>query len=236
MKSKFIIIILLSIISVKLSAQKKVHFGPKIGVNYSIAKIDSELIESKFELGTSLGFFTEFRLSKKIRLQPELVLMYQRYQHSADMYNFVSSLEPFGNDAQIVITSTDQNKKTKSDGIYLQMPIILKYYINENFNLQIGPEIGYILSTGSEGVSTVDMHQSLAYWGNIGVGYQANSGFFIDLRYAHGLNNISKDKVLQSDIHYIDENGNETIINNDQTVPTIAKHLRSFQLSVGWAF
>ncbi|HSR60409.1 MAG TPA: porin family protein [Robiginitalea sp.] len=76
-----------------------------------------------------------------------------------------------------------------ADITYLNVPLMLKYYIVDGLNVQAGPQIGILLDAegGTEGL------KSSNFVLNLGAAYEFPMGVFIDARYNLGLSNIAED-------------------------------------------
>jgi len=83
---------------------------------------------------------------------------------------------------------TAQGTDLKLD--YLNVPIMLLYHANQQFNLQAGPQLGILLSTNSGSVSNDfnAMDFGLAF----GAGFDFSSGTNLVFRYVLGVSNITK--------------------------------------------
>ena len=99
-------------------------------------------------------------------------------------------------------------KELKLD--YLNVPIMVKAKLAEEFIIEAGPQIGYLVS----GETAADALNDLDYGLNLGLEYQIHNNVNIGVRYNHGLSNIyTKDFLADFD----------------------AKN-RNFQLSVSYKF
>jgi opacity protein-like surface antigen len=74
-----------------------------------------------------------------------------------------------------------------ADISYLNIPVMLKYYLIEGLNIQAGPQIGVLLDAegGTDGL------KSSNFGVNFGAAYELAGGFFVDARYNLGLSNIA---------------------------------------------
>tara|TARA_R110002033_G_scaffold11134_8_gene35607 strand:- start:66 stop:578 length:513 start_codon:yes stop_codon:yes gene_type:complete len=70
-----------------------------------------------------------------------------------------------------------------NDSSALILPIMLKYYVSENFNLQAGPQVLFSLEKSVQDVSSVEIGLGA------GLGYDINDNFFLEARYSFQLNN-----------------------------------------------
>jgi opacity protein-like surface antigen len=68
----------------------------------------------------------------------------------------------------------------------LILPIMVKYYVSEEFNLQAGPQLDFIVSD-SDGANVFGLGLGL------GAGYDINEKLYISTRYAFGLTNRLED-------------------------------------------
>ena len=66
---------------------------------------------------------------------------------------------------------------------FINLPIMFKYYIAEGFNVQLGPQINYLLEESIDDFSNLGIDLA------IGLGYDINDNFFVDARYSYNLNN-----------------------------------------------
>ncbi|GAA4281784.1 outer membrane beta-barrel protein [Gaetbulibacter aestuarii] len=65
----------------------------------------------------------------------------------------------------------------------INLPVMLKYYVSEKFNIQAGPEVTYLLEEEAEDET------SLRIAAGIGLGYDINQNFFLEARYSFQINN-----------------------------------------------
>lgn len=175
---------------VQLSAQKS--FGIKAGLNF--AKIHGDNTED-FGSRTSFagGIFAEFPMSEKVSFQPELLYSGQGAAHS----------------------SSGSDETLKLD--YLNIPFMFKYYVSEGFNVQVGPQVGFLLSGKVDDLDIKDAMTNVDFGLNFGLGYKLKNGVNFDARYNLGLTNIWE-------TYYY---GNDAKINNKNGV---------WQITVGYAF
>jgi hypothetical protein len=85
---------------------------------------------------------------------------------------------------------------------YINIPVMFKYYVAENFNLGAGPQVGFLTSAESvtklNGYSQTDTQdvkesfETVDFGLNVGAGYDFDAHFSADVRYNAGLSNIAK--------------------------------------------
>lgn len=182
---------LLCIIQVNAQADStRPSLGIKGGVNIStIAGDDVGDLDSRTSF--NFGIFMEIPLSERLSFQPELLYSGQGYTIQSNNQNN--------------IFDTGENVEYQLG--YIQVPLMVKFYLVEGLSIEAGPQIGFKLSEkintspGSEGGETVidpddsyikNFDTSLA----LGASYKFNSGFFLSGRYTYGLMNIYKDNTI----------------------------------------
>lgn len=102
----------------------------------------------------------------------------------------------------------------------------MKYFLNDDFSLIVGPQLGVLLNAKFKGTSTVDgvtedsdskvdSDSKLDYGGLIGFFYRPAEMLFIELKYYQGFSNTNR---------------NEEFINDDE----LGMRNSVFQLSLGY--
>ncbi|XLS27745.1 porin family protein [Flavobacteriaceae bacterium M23B6Z8] len=77
-----------------------------------------------------------------------------------------------------------------ADVTFINLPIMGKYYVVDGFNVQFGPQIGFLVDAegGTDGLKGTNFGL------NFGAGYELEGGFFFDARYNLGLSNIAEEE------------------------------------------
>jgi len=127
------------------------------------------------------GGFAEFDLSDKFSLQPEL--LYSRQ----------------GSEAENAIT-------IKVD--YLAIPIMAKYFLSENFSLEVGPQVSFLINDKAEfndsSIPDAETNASSFDFGiNFGFGYNFNSNLFAQARYNYGITTITENPDINNSVFQI---------------------------------
>lgn len=144
------------------------HFniGIKGGLNaYSIA--NGNELEKDPKLGLHLGLIGHIHLADPIALQPELVF------------------------------SMQGSKNTSLN--YVNIPLMFQYMYDNGFRLQAGPQLGVLVSAKSK-IDNVKAdvkgnYESIDLGLGVGMSYvNPATNFGVDVRYNHGLTNISKNE------------------------------------------
>jgi len=161
---KLLLIALIAVGFVFNSHAQDTKFGLKAGLNFANT-VGSDVEDASSITSLHFGGFAEFSLSEKFSLQPELVYSAQGTKQS--------------------------NIKVKLN--YLNLPVLAKYYVSNNFSLESGPQLGFLLSADVLGVDIKDEIESTDFSWAFGLGYQLESGLGFAARYNLGLSSIAKD-------------------------------------------
>lgn len=165
----------------------QISFGLKSGVNFS--KIIDENTDYKIKTGFYIGGFTNIKLAEQFAFQPELLFSVQ----GAEAGNLETSALA-GNE---IITVNYFDVKTRL--LYINLPLMVKYYVLKDLNFECGPQIGFAvkneITAKSEefGVQTGNPDANVDLSINIGLEYRFYKGLGIQGRYNKGLNNINRE-------------------------------------------
>ena len=157
------------------------QLGVRAGLN--MANLNGDIpagIKTKSLTGFHVGLFTEFPVAPKFSVQPEVI-------YSEQGAKLESSIEGIN-------TSADMKLQ------YINVPILAKYYIADGFNLQAGPQIGFLTGAKIKGdgdeIDIKDDLKGTDFGLLLGAGYKMPMGLTIDARYNLGFSNIYDDNEL----------------------------------------
>lgn len=167
MKKIFTMIICLTIATGAFAQEKGFTWGVKAGLNLA-DMIGKDVDGTKMKAGFNAGIVTEFALSEKFSVGPELVYSLQGCKMGDAKYN----------------------------ASYINLPIMAKYYVIDKLSINLGPQFGYLAGlktkVGSESVK-VDKSMYNKFDVAIGIGATYNFGMiFADARYNWGMTNVLK--------------------------------------------
>jgi len=184
---KKIILSSLFVLAVSLTYAQKAEFGIKGGLNSSNFSGDTDGTDFKSRFGFNLGVFAAIKLSEKITLQPEILFSTQGAE--------AENIEAFVDD---MLFTGD----VKFNLSYINVPVMIKYYVVDKFNLEAGPQIGFLTSaktsTKLDGYSQTFDEEAKKYFEsvdfglNFGAGYDFTKNVSAGVRYNLGLSNILK--------------------------------------------
>lgn len=173
---KKIILTVAAVFAFGLANAQDVKFGVKGGLNLATLGGDvDDNVDAK--IGFNVGGFVEIKISDKLAVQPELL-----YSVQGDKYS-----ESFGS----------VNYTVKENLSYINVPVMVKYYVADKFNLEAGPQVGFLVSAkakqDSENVDIKDGLNTIDFAANFGAGYDFTENLSVGVRYNLGLANIVKD-------------------------------------------
>lgn len=169
---KTLIIVLLSVTGYGAYAQAQVAIGLKAGVNLSKLNTDDADANTSNITAFHGGAFALFKLTK-IGIQPELLFSQQG-----------SRVEDISGDLQDLKMS------------YMTIPVMVKFYLAGGFNLQAGPQFGFLNSAEFDGDDIKSSFKNSDISANLGIAWDAPFGLVLDARYNIGLSDISDDTNL----------------------------------------
>ncbi len=186
-KIKLTISALLVVLSVGAAmAQASVSLGLKGGLNFANVNASSVGAAYDSRTGYHLGAFLNAKFTK-FAIQPEII-----YSRQGSSVSFSGSTTNYELD-------------------YINIPILLKFYLVAGLNLQAGPQFGFLTSAVAGGVDVKNQFKTSDTSIALGAGFDI-SKFCIDARYNLGLSEI-----------------------NDGAASSAAKN-QVFQLSIGYKF
>ena len=165
-------------------AQVKIEVGLKGGLNhYGLNLSGLKLANVNFNNGTGyhIGAYSLIRI-KKFALQPEIV-----YSRQGQYFN----------------TPLNTNLDTHIN--YVNIPVILKYYLVGGLNFQLGPQFGFVASSSADlvdktnnlklaatGQSLKDYINTTDFSMAYGIGLDLPFGASLTVRYNSGISDINK--------------------------------------------
>lgn len=213
MKKSMLVLCTLFLCATVAAQTDKVKIGVKAGLNISSLTSDENELDSSDKTGFTAGIMAEIPLTKNFSIQPEVLYSQQGMKFS---YSDVDV----------------QNSHYKSTiGLnYLNIPVMLKYYVVKGLSVQAGPQVGILLKANNkyqdnflgyenhETFNLSDYANGIDTAVNFGLGYQFKNKFYTDLRYTISYSDIFKDA-----------SANTYIINSDMKN-------RVFQITIGYFF
>ena len=147
----------------------QVKYGAKAGLN--IATLNGDVEGVKSLVGFHVGGFAQVPLAAKFTFQPEVV------------YSAQGAKEDGGDG--------------KNNLGYINVPLMFKYAIAEKFNVEAGPQIGFLISAkekyNGNSYDIKDQLNSVDFSIGLGASYDFTQNLSADVRYNAGVSNIAKE-------------------------------------------
>lgn len=198
---KIVITFLMATAVITVKAQN-FNFGIKTGINLSKetkTEVERQVqdFDKEFRKGFHIGGIVTYSINKKWELEGNLMYSQQGYKEHL-----------FSIENNRTIYSIRSN--------YINLPIAIKYYPLEHLYIEMGPQIGFLISKKhkiqGEGNITKYIplkpnHIDLSLF--CGLGYKFSNNIFLEARYIHGLNNtyknitLSQNRNIQISIGYL---------------------------------
>lgn len=175
---------------------QEARFGAKAGLNYS--SVVGDLTDGvKFRFSGHAGIFLDIYFSDKFSFQPELLYSSQGFQFSSDLSEIDGNPTPGGNDFR---TNVQLN--------FLTVPILGKFRLGENYSLEFGPQVGFLLNqvtkiknldeadssnSNSNSKNSISGKFQLDYGAAVGLSIKVSDQFSISPRMYLGLRNRLND-------------------------------------------
>lgn len=170
---------------------QSIKIGLKGGVNY--ATFAGDVQETDGLIGFVAGGFVNVKINDKFSFQPELLY----------------SLQGSGEKSTGTIFGTTFNYEDKTELGYINVPLMFKLNVIEGFSVEVGPQIGFLLSADRKRTSTSttngstksqetstdvkDNYKETDFGVNFGLGFDLSKNINAGVRYNLGLTNILKD-------------------------------------------
>lgn len=179
MKQLFIIFLLALATHLSYS---QINISAKGGLNYTNVEMSEALTgHREFKFGFHLGMASEFEITEKINITPELIYSLKGFKpegknESGAMFNFN----------------------------YMNLPILVGYDLTKYISVLLGPELGYLFSAkirvDSNTADLKDFYDSNFDFGiAMGLGFSITEKLSSQFRYVHGINSVTKDAKLTDD-------------------------------------
>ena len=172
-------LLLLSVFTIALVfySLAQVKIGVKGGLNMAVLS-GTVNMNPTFKPGLNVGLISELKESERVAIQAELYF---------SMMGAKIDYEPFA------------SGETKTSLNYLSVPVVGKIYLSKFFNLQLGPEVGILLSARDKGeIDGDEVNEDLKsifkktdVGISFGIGIEPTENFQITSRINYGVADIS---------------------------------------------
>jgi long-subunit fatty acid transport protein len=163
---------------IQKAKEDQVAYGIKAGVNFAELFGEDAIPESDRKMGYSLGAYASYKITKDLKIQPEVIWSVQ---------------------------GEVSEKKGRYDISYINIPIMFKW-VNQKFYTELGPQLGLQTINSSKSVPDeirLENFETFDFSFNAGLGYQVNEDLSIGLRYSQGLTNLVQGRDLKNSVIYL---------------------------------
>ncbi|HLS12366.1 MAG TPA: porin family protein [Flavobacteriaceae bacterium] len=160
---KLFFIVLIGFLGVGISTAQELDLGLKVGANFAEFS-DVKGADLSNKTGFQIGAFAAIRMGN-VAIQPELL-----YSQQGAKFN---------------------HEKIELD--YVNVPVMLKYYLIQGLNLQVGPQFGFVVNDNIGKVfNEIAESNDFDVSGLVGVGLDLPFGIRLDGRYNFGFSDAIK--------------------------------------------
>jgi hypothetical protein len=176
MIKKMMIVVAFSLVVAGARAQTRARVGLCLGLNESSYResFQSSEFTSDWKTGVHAGLFGELPLSRRFSLEADL------------LYSQKGGVDPGDSMAPKITLRLN----------YLDLPVLLDFYLTPRLAIEAGPEMGLLLAarahSGNYTATIHDVYRSFETGVAGGVFYQLPGGVSVGLRYVQGFKPITK--------------------------------------------
>ena len=164
MKKIIIALVCLLLTAGAAMAQKRFTFGPKVG--FDITHLWGEGASHGVKLGYQVGLFMEYRFTDRFSVAPEVVFAAQGGTHD----------------------------KTTRYINYINVPVMLKFYVAPAFSIDLGPQVGFnVYSKMTNSGAILDFKKDtkdIDFRVGLGATYNITNDVFVQARYTMGMTKV----------------------------------------------
>jgi hypothetical protein len=163
---KIFFIATISLFTTFFAAAQSVHFGIKVGANFSSIDHDNDT-EYDTKTGFHAGGLAHIHISDHFAVQPEVVFSLQ------------------GGENDMLVRQLN----------YINVPVLAQFMFGNGFRVQTGPQVGFMVSAQDKydnvKVDRGDFMNTVEFGWTAGAGYLIpNCGLGFDARYNFGISNV----------------------------------------------
>lgn len=176
MKKMFVLI---AAAIVCMSASAQVQFGAKVGVD--LTNFWGEGAEHGMKPSYQAGLLMEYKFTPSFAIAPEVVFASQGGKFKALDMNL------FGIDLSKTVTFNTN---------YINVPVMLKYYVTPAFSIDLGPQVGfnvyskYSIEDIDNPIDIKDNTKGVDFGVGLGGTYNLSENAFVQARYTMGMTKV----------------------------------------------
>ncbi len=173
------VFVLIAAAIVCMSASAQVQFGGKVG--FDLTNFWGSDVEHGMKPSYQVGLLMEYKMSPKFAIAPEVVFASQGGKYKAIDLNF------FNLDIQKTVTFNTN---------YINIPVMLKYYVTPAFSVDLGPQLGinvyskYSIEGVDDAIDIKDNTKTVDLGVGLGGTYNLTDNAFVQARYTMGMTKV----------------------------------------------
>ena len=162
----------------KETVKQRAEYGIKAGINFAELWGKDALPESDRKVGYSFGGYATYKISKGLKIQPEVIWSLQG-------------------------ESSEESGRYKIS--YVNIPVMLKWSEGK-FYYELGPQLGVLTINTAKSVPDelkLENFETFDLSINVGLGYRLAEDWAVGIRYCQGLTNIANGRDLKNSVLYL---------------------------------
>ena len=173
------VFVLIAAAIVCMSASAQVQFGGKVG--FDLTNFWGSDVEHGMKPSYQVGLLMEYKMSPKFAIAPEVVFASQGGKYKAIDLNF------FNLDIEKTVTFNTN---------YINIPVMLKYYVTPAFSVDLGPQLGinvyskYSIEGVDDAIDIKDNTKTVDLGVGLGGTYNLTDNAFVQARYTMGMTKV----------------------------------------------
>ena len=173
------VFVLIAAAIVCMSASAQVQFGAKVG--FDMTNFWGKDTEHGMKPSYQAGLIMEYKFSNKFAIAPEVVFASQGGKFKA---------------IDVELFDYNISKNVTFNTNYINVPLMLKYYVSPAFSLDFGPQVGFnVYSKVSvedvdKPLDMKDVTNTVDFGLGLGGTYNLTDNAFVQARYTLGLTNV----------------------------------------------
>jgi long-subunit fatty acid transport protein len=173
------VFVLIAAAIVSMSAMAQVQFGAKVG--FDMTNFWGSDVEHGMKPSYQAGLLMEYKFNPHFAIAPEVVFASQGGKYKALDLN---------------LFNLDVSKTVTFNTNYINVPVMLKYYVSPAFSIDLGPQVGfniyskYSIEDVDKAIDIKDNTKTVDFGVGLGGTYNLTENAFVQARYTMGMTKV----------------------------------------------
>ena len=173
------VFVLIAAAIVSMSAMAQVQFGAKVG--FDMTNFWGSDVEHGMKPSYQAGLLMEYKFNPHFAIAPEVVFASQGGKYKALDLN---------------LFNLDVSKTVTFNTNYINVPVMLKYYVSPAFSIDLGPQVGfniyskYSIEDVDKAIDIKDNTKTVDFGVGLGGTYNLTDNAFVQARYTMGMTKV----------------------------------------------